>query len=110
MSTTVEKASRKLGIIIFKCLATHPDVPDYDDEVVDEASMERAFYEFMENQPKEPVDFDHKEKLAGKIVAGWYFPDEHVFRVAFKPDDPNVVDMALNGDITGSSFYALVDS
>lgn len=109
MSITVEKASRRLGIIVFKCLATHPDVFDADDQVVDEYSAEKAFYEFMEDQPEEPVDFEHKEKIPGKLVAGWYFPDEHVFRVAFKPKDPSVVEKALDGELVGSSFYASID-
>jgi hypothetical protein len=104
--TSVEKASRKLGIVVFKAMATNPDVADADDEVVDEESAEEAFWNFMLNPPEEPVDYDHKEALKGKIVAGWYFPDEHVFRFAFKPDDPEVVQKALDGDLTGSSFYA----
>lgn len=104
--TCVEKASKKLGIVIFKAVATHPDVYDADDEVVDESSAEEAFWNFMLNPPEEPVDYDHKEALKGKIVSGWYFPDEHVFRFAFKPDDPDVVQKALDGELTGSSFYA----
>lgn len=104
--TSVEKASRKLGIIVFKAMATHPDVADADDEVVDEASAEEAFWNFLLDPPAEPVDYDHKETLKGKIISGWYFPEEHVFRVAFKPDDPAVVEKALAGELTGSSFYA----
>lgn len=106
MENIVEKASKRLGIIIFKAVATTPGVYDADDEVVDESSAEEAFWEFMSNPPDEPVDYDHKETLKGKIVAGWPFPEEHVFRFAFKPDDPDVVQKALDGEITGSSFYA----
>ena len=107
---TVEKASRKLGIIVFKAIATNPDVADADDEVVDAESAEDAFWRFMMNPPAEPVDYNHKTTLKGKMVAGWYFPDENVFRFAFKPEDPEVVEKALAGEITGSSFYATIDT
>lgn len=106
----VEKASRKLGIIIFKAMATHPDVPDADDQVVDPESAEDAFWRFMMDPPEAPVDYDHKEVLKGRMVAGWYFPEENVFRFAFKPDDTEVVEKALAGEITGSSFYATIDT
>jgi hypothetical protein len=108
MTTVVEKASTSLGIIVFKCLAVDPRVEDYDEDIADAESVEKAFYEFMANQPEEPVDINHKEKLAGKIVAGWYFPEENVFRVAFKPNDLSIVQKAANGDFEGSSFAAVV--
>lgn len=108
MATVVEKASTSLGVIIFKCLAVNPDVEDYDEDVADAESVEKAFYEFMANQPDEPVDINHKEKVAGRIVAGWYFPNENVFRVAFKPDDPEIVQKAKDGEYEGSSFAAIV--
>lgn len=104
----VEKADRKLGLIFFKCCAATPDVEDYDGDIPDEASMEAAFYAFLAERPDYPVDFEHKEKLAGTIVAGWWFPQEHCGRVAFKPEDAKVVEAAENGDIIGSSYGALV--
>lgn len=104
----VEKADRKLGLIFFKVCAATPGVEDLDGDIPDEASMEAAFYNFLEERPEYPVDFEHKEKLAGVVVAGWWFPQEHLGRVAFKPEDPKVVEAAENGDIIGSSYGAMV--
>ena len=109
MTPIVEKASKRLGIIVFKCLAVDPDIFDADEQVVDAASMEAAFYDFMAHQPEAPVDLDHKTVVKGQCVAGWYFADENLFRVAFKPDDPAIVERALNGDFDGSSFYAAIE-
>lgn len=105
----IEKAVPRLGVIVFKCLAATPGVEDYDGDIPDEDSMEKAFYEFMSNPPEEPVDINHKTKLSGKIVAGWWFPEEHCARVAFRPDDTSLLDLALNGDIVGSSYHATVE-
>lgn len=102
----VEKADTRLGILVFKCLGVRSGMEDADGDIPDAASMERAFYEFMANPPEEPVDFEHKTLVKGKIVAGWYFPDEGCFRVAFKPDDRTIVDQA--DDIVGSSYAASV--
>lgn len=104
LSVSVEKANQKLGVIVFKCLATTPEVPDADGDIVDEASMEAAFYDFMGRHEEIQVDLDHKDDVPGKVVAGWYFPEEHLFRVAFKPDDPEMVVLAEQGDLAGSSF------
>jgi hypothetical protein len=109
LEVSVEKADELLGLIFVKVCATSPNVEDYDGDIADEYSMERAFYEFLENQPEEPFDFEHKEKISGKIVAGWWFPEEHLGRVAFKPDDPKVVQIALDGDIVGTSYAAMVE-
>jgi hypothetical protein len=100
----VEKADCKLGVIIFKCLADTPDVPDMDGDIIDQSSMEAAFYDFMGRHPEMAVDLDHKEDVPGTIVAGWYFPSEHVYRVAFRPDDLKIVEQAEQGDFQGSSF------
>lgn len=100
----VEKADETLGVIIFKCLATTPDVPDAEDDIVDPVSLEKAFYDFMERRDDTPVDIDHLTDVEGTIVAGWYFPDEHVYRVAFKPKDAKIVEKAKSGAFAGSSF------
>lgn len=100
----LEKADDKLGVIIFKCLATHPDVEDADGDIVDPTSLEKAFYDFMERREATPVDIDHKTDIEGTIVAGWYFPQENVYRVAFRPKDPTIVEKAEQGEFTGSSF------
>lgn len=107
-SSFIEKASPKLGIIVFKCLAVDPRTEDYDHQIADAESMEAAFYDFMANQPDAPVDLDHKEDVPGKIVAGWYFPEENVFRVAFKPDDAAIVEKAAAGEYDGSSWAGYV--
>lgn len=104
ISVAVEKADSKLGIIIFKCLAVTPDVEDADEDIVDAASMEKAFYDFMERHEAVQVDLDHKEDVPGTVVAGWYFPNEHLYRVAFKPSDPKIVELAESGELSGSSF------
>lgn len=100
----VEKADRKLGVIVLKCLAFSPDVEDSDGDIGDAESFEKAFYDFMARGDDVKVDLDHKEDVPGKVVAGWCFPQEHLFRIAFKPDDPSIVDLAEQGDIQGSSF------
>src|SRR5579859_1015558 len=102
ISLAVEKADTKLGVIIFKCLADTPDVEDADGDIVDSASLEAAFYDFMERHEDIQVDLDHKEDVPGNIVAGWYFPQEHVYRVAFKPTDSKIVEQAEQGDFSGS--------
>ena len=102
----VEKADTKLGILVFKCLGVRPGLEDADGDIPDAASMERAFYDFMADPPEAPVDFEHKTLIKGKIVGGWYFPDENCFRVAFRPDDKTIVDQA--DDIAGSSYAASV--
>lgn len=104
LSVAVEKADAKLGIIIFKCLAVTPDVADADGDIVDQASMEKAFYDFMERHEAIQVDLDHKEDVPGTVVAGWYFPNENLYRVAFKPTDPKVIELAESGELSGSSF------
>lgn len=101
---SVEKADSKLGVIVFKCLATHQDVEDADGDIVDPISLEKAFYEFMERREATPVDIDHVSDVEGSIVAGWYFPDENVYRVAFRPKDPTIIEKAEAGEFVGSSF------
>lgn len=104
----VEKANRRLGVIVFKCLSYDPGVEDLDGDIPDPESVEAAFYDWMAERPKFPVDLDHKERIEGDIVAAWNFPDEHCFRVAFRPKDPSVVELAESGDIMGSSYAAMV--
>lgn len=105
MAVSVEKANSRLGVIILKCLAFHPDTPDDDGDIVDAESMEAAFYDFMaRDDGKAKADFEHKTDVPGKVVAGWCFPQESLFRIAFKPDDPEVVALAEQGDIVGTSF------
>lgn len=108
-SVEVEKASTELGVIIFKCLAFHPDMPDAEGDIVDAASMEAAFYDFMARDEEAKVDLNHQKDIPGKIVAGWMFPEEYVYRVAFRPDDPNIVERAKEGDFTGTSFGGTAD-
>jgi hypothetical protein len=103
-SVVIEKADSKLGVIIFKCLAVTPGVEDADGDIIDKVSMEKAFYDFMDRHAEIQVDLDHKEDVAGHIVAGWYFPDENLYRVAFKPDDASIIELAESGELAGSSF------
>ena len=102
----VEKADATMGILVFKCLGVRPGLEDADGDIPDSRSMERAFYDFMANHPEAPVDFEHKHLLKGDIVAGWYFPEENCFRVAFRPEDKSVVEKA--DEIVGSSYAASV--
>lgn len=106
---TVEKADTKLGVIVFKCLAFDPDIADADGDIVDRHAMEAAFYDYMAREGDAKVDLDHKEDIPGKIVAGWCFPEEHLFRVAFRPDDPRIVERAEQGDFAGTSFGGTAD-
>ena len=106
MGFEVEKADTKRGVLVFKCLGFRPGLEDADGDIPDAASMERAFEDFMADPPEAPVDFEHKHLLKGKIVGGWYFPEENCFRVAFRPEDKSVVEKA--DDIVGSSYAASV--
>lgn len=108
LEIAVEKADPLRGILFIKVCATTPGVEDYDGDVPDEASMQSAFWEFLEDPPDAPFDFEHKDLVPGRIVGGWWFADEHLGRVAFKPDDKNIVQMALDGDIVGTSYAAIV--
>lgn len=91
-------------------MATNPGVEDADGEVLDAASAEEAMWRMLDTYSisGEVADINHREVLKGKLLSGWYFPEENVFRFAFKPDDSSIVDDALDGAFDGSSFYATV--
>lgn len=103
LSVSFTKASQDDELKIVFGKAALADLVDSEGDVIDEVSLEKAIYGFMENY-RVGVENHDETVQKGVIVASWYDKVEKAWLIGYKVNDDEMWEDVKKGEYLGFSF------